>query len=334
MTERFSDLYTRFREELGTTFPELKPQLDCTATLSVSDALDQVYAALHPHHAAISARDNAWMSLPTTFIVPGVSLAPVWSAPDVTDSIRDTIWQYVGTLYCLAAELKQETPDMDFVQFIKKCMTEDSGSGPDSVWRDHVARFEQMLKKLEVELPQDEASNVEMNAAFRVLWEKVMATQFGTLITRLMREFTPRHLGLDSDSWETIMETHMTVEEMFEKVKRAYTTDGAAMEARLARIKDMLVVMVRNRELQPDRMLDDLKMLIKEVQSLPYVEKLLDEYGDTVEQFTEMIDNLKTMGVGRGAGDTGDPATRSARQRERLRAKLAQRRAERMGTGK
>jgi hypothetical protein len=361
MAERFTPVLVRFRDELASTFPELKPQLDAMSSLSPSDTLDQVYAALHPHRTAISARDAAWISHEETHVLPGVSLSAVWNAADVTDTIRDTIWQYVRTLYCAAAEMKQEAPDSGFAEFLKECLlgatgpdsadSADSADSPDSaagtegsggsegaaaatataagVWRDYAAQFEQMLKKLEVDLPQDEESTAEMNAAFRALWHKVMTTQFGAIISRLMREFTPRDLGLDTDSWEAVMETHMAVDDMFEKIKRAYTTDAAAMEGRIARIKDMFTIMVRNKELQPERMADDLKMLIEEVKRLPCVERWLDEYSDTIEQFTQMIDGLKRLG-GAQTGDMGDPAGRAARQRERLRIKLAQRRAEKL----
>ena len=106
---KFNKVLLEFLDALATVFPEVSSLSTyrnmATTVIAFSPQLPaQTFLQnVGPSSIAILQRDPAFFqNVPG--LIPGVDIAGLWKAPDLSEESRNIIWDYLTNLYLLAAE--------------------------------------------------------------------------------------------------------------------------------------------------------------------------------------------------------------------------------------
>ena len=116
--EAFNTLMRNFIVELNETFPEFKELAlfasgyDAFVALSPSKPLETFIETMGPHANLIMGRDVSLFEQEGLSLGGVVDLKEMWHSPDLSDSTRDAIWQYLTTLYVLGSTINSMPPEV------------------------------------------------------------------------------------------------------------------------------------------------------------------------------------------------------------------------------
>jgi len=114
----FNDMMEQFLNELVLTFPEEKTLLKYQATFDIAKTtwpratLEGFMKSIGPHAEKIMAKDEKFFLENGGDIewVSDVNLQIIWK-PDLSESTKNAIWQYLQTLYMLGTTIMMFPPD-------------------------------------------------------------------------------------------------------------------------------------------------------------------------------------------------------------------------------
>lgn len=114
----FNDMMEQFLNELVLTFPEEKTLLKYQATFDLAKTawprvtLEGFMKSIGPHAEKIMAKDEKFFLENGKDIewVSEVNLQIIWK-PDLSESTKDAIWQYLQTLYMLGTTIMMFPPE-------------------------------------------------------------------------------------------------------------------------------------------------------------------------------------------------------------------------------
>lgn len=164
---KFNKVMLEFLDALATVFPEVGSLASyrnmASTVISYSPDLPaQTFLQnVGPSAPSILQRD------PTFFqnvpgLIPGVDIAALWKAPDLSDESRNIIWDYLNNLYLLAAEaalpnlaqqLQQSPEVMTLAAELSQKLLAAAGSGGDVA---------QMLRSAVQQLPNTSADQKDV----------------------------------------------------------------------------------------------------------------------------------------------------------------------------
>lgn len=114
----FNGLMQQFLDALHQTFPEeqalaeFRQSFPMLSSLQPHEPLRLFMASVQPHAEKLVAHDESAI-LDGNFDLDGIiDVKRMWTADGVTDSIKDTIWSYLDTLYMLGQSLSAIPPEM------------------------------------------------------------------------------------------------------------------------------------------------------------------------------------------------------------------------------
>lgn len=116
--QAFNALLQQFLDALNSTFPEEKALADfrtkfpMLSSMQPQEPLRLFMESVAPHADKLTAHDESAI-LDGSLDMPGIlEVKKMWTAEGVTDSIRDTIWQYMDSLFMLGQSLTAIPSDM------------------------------------------------------------------------------------------------------------------------------------------------------------------------------------------------------------------------------
>lgn len=115
--QSFNAMLKNFIHELTLTFPEdqtIAMYYDGFDTLVKANArkpLELFMNALSPHAQYIMTKDPALFAQPLS-LGADLDLKAIWEHPDLSQSSKDAIWQYLQSLFLLATTVSALPPDM------------------------------------------------------------------------------------------------------------------------------------------------------------------------------------------------------------------------------
>ena len=101
----FNDMMEQFLNELVSTFPEEKgikkyqASFDIVRKANPRKCVDSFMAAISPYASRLTAKDDSVMTEDISFLKQ-VNISKYWT-PELSQTTKDAIWQYLQTLYML-----------------------------------------------------------------------------------------------------------------------------------------------------------------------------------------------------------------------------------------
>lgn len=116
-TSAFNQMMRGFLEELHATFPE-EPKVglvleafDDLCGINAKKPMELFVAALAPHQALVMAKDPALFQQRIE-LPGGLDMSALWAKPDVDQSTRDAVWQYLQMLFMLGTTVQSLPPQL------------------------------------------------------------------------------------------------------------------------------------------------------------------------------------------------------------------------------
>jgi hypothetical protein len=137
-TSAFNQMMRNFLEELHATFPEepkvglVLESFDDLCGINQKKPMELFVAALAPHHALVMAKDPALFQQPIA-LPGGLNMSALWAKPDVDQSTRDAVWQYLQMLLMLGTTVQSLPPQLlaTIESVAQSCASQmPSGAGP------------------------------------------------------------------------------------------------------------------------------------------------------------------------------------------------------------
>lgn len=116
--EAFNTLMRNFVTELHETFPEFQELslfvtgYDALTAAAPSKPLELFMESVAPHAQLLMARDTALFEQEEVTLGGAINLKEMWHSPDLSQSTRDAIWQYLTTLYVLGSTITSMPPEV------------------------------------------------------------------------------------------------------------------------------------------------------------------------------------------------------------------------------
>jgi len=197
--EYFNEQFSLFVKDITDVFPELRQSVleyyeelfrenSCTNDKFVKRYMTK----MKEHKDKIAKRDDSLFD-DTICILKNVDFSPIWKSKELSDSNRDTVWEYLQTLYVIGETI---ISDSEHIQKLVKSFQkfkngEDVADQEDTVTKDML----EMLQGL------SESNKGKVKELDENLIENGL---IGNLAKELSEELSEQNLNLDMDNVESV----------------------------------------------------------------------------------------------------------------------------------
>lgn len=197
--EYFNEQFSLFVKDITEVFPELRQSVleyyeelfrenSCTNDKYVKRYMTK----MKEYKDKIAKRDNSLFD-DTICILKNVDFSPIWKSKELSDANRDTVWEYLQTLYVIGETI---ISDSEHIQKLVKSFQkfkngEDVAEQEDTVTKDML----EMLQGLS-ESNKDKVEELDENLIENGL--------IGNLAKELSEELSEQNLNLDMDNVESV----------------------------------------------------------------------------------------------------------------------------------
>ena len=197
--EYFNEQFSLFVKDVVEVFPELRQsvfeyyeELFKNETCTNDKYVKRYMMKMKGYKEQIAKRDNSLFDS-TICVLKNVDFSPIWKSQELSNANRDTIWEYLQTLYVIGETI---ISDSEHIQKLVKSFQkfkngEEVSEEEDSVTKDML----EMLQGLS-ETNKEKVSEIDENLIKNGL--------IGNLAKELSEELSEHNLNLDMDNVESV----------------------------------------------------------------------------------------------------------------------------------
>lgn len=317
----FTDCYRAFCSSLKSAFPELSPQItSAEMQITLNMHFTKFWTAAQPVSERIFAQDDTLMTNGSFEVLPGVSLASIWTDISVSEQTRSSVWKYISNLYKIAAIVKTElegakpkhetTDDPE----LEKEDEDDAGGLASLLGKDmsnNITKLQNVFTNV-TKLAED------LSGEDFTIPEDLQECALFKMIHDLMSDLKAEDLGITGDDAEKL-----TPEEALKRLVQLQEEDPTKIMGILQKLALKLKTKIEGGSITKDSLLEDAKKFMAFLQSNEKLKSIAEPLKEVFDSMKEQFDKATGRGAkGRPGGRAGETTVR-----DRLRRKAEERRA-------